>query len=52
MEIDLEILDMLMANDPAKKEYWSAKVGFEYDGSGGTEHDFVQIGGSQCLYKG
>ena len=35
MEIDLEILDMLMANAPAKKEYWSAKVGFEYDGSGG-----------------
>ena len=36
MEIDLEILDMLMANASAKKEYWSAKVGFEYDGSGGV----------------
>ena len=31
MEIDLEILDMLMANASAKKERWSAKVGFEYD---------------------
>ena len=50
MEIDLEILDMLIANASAKKEYWSAKVGFEYDGAGGTEHDFVQIGGSANAY--
>ena len=31
MEIDLEILDMLFANASAKKERWSAKVGFEYN---------------------
>ncbi len=31
MEIDLEILDMLKANASAKTEYWSVKVGFEYD---------------------
>ena len=31
MEIDLEILDMLKANASAKKEKWSARVGFEYD---------------------
>jgi hypothetical protein len=34
MEIDLEILDMLKANASAKTAYWSAKVGYEYDGSG------------------
>jgi hypothetical protein len=34
MEIDLEILDMLKANASAKTSYWSAKVGYEYDGSG------------------
>ena len=34
MEIDLEILDMLSLNADAKTVYWSAKVGFEYDGSG------------------
>ena len=39
MEIDLEILDMLSLNASAKTAYWSAKVGFEYDGSG-TESDF------------
>ena len=31
MEIDLEILDMLFANTNAKKERWSARVGYEYD---------------------
>jgi hypothetical protein len=31
MEIDLEILDMLFANTYAKKERWSARVGYEYD---------------------
>jgi len=31
MEIDLEILDMLMANASAKTEKWTAKVGFEYN---------------------
>ena len=32
MEIDLEILDMLY-NEAVTKEYWSAKVGYEWDGS-------------------
>ena len=32
MEIDLEILDMLM-NDAVTVDYWSAKVGYEYDKS-------------------
>ena len=32
MEIDLEILDMLY-NEAITKEYWSAKVGYEWDGS-------------------
>jgi hypothetical protein len=31
MEIDLEILDMLFANTNAKKEKWSARVGYEYN---------------------
>jgi len=31
MEIDLEILDMLIANASAKTERWSARVGYEYD---------------------
>ena len=34
MEIDLEILDMLMANASAKTEKWSAKVGFEINNAG------------------
>ena len=33
MEIDLEILDMLMANASAKTERWSARVGYEFDSS-------------------
>ena len=33
MEIDLEILDMLMADASAKTEKWSAKVGYEYNSS-------------------
>ena len=33
MEIDLEILDMLMANASAKTERWSARVGYEYNSS-------------------
>ena len=32
MEIDLEILDMLI-NDAITKDYWSAKVGYEWDGT-------------------
>ena len=38
MEIDLEILDMLI-NSAATQDYWSAKVGTEYDAASGT---FVQ----------
>jgi hypothetical protein len=33
MEIDLEILDMLMASGTAKTERWSARVGYEYNSS-------------------
>ena len=33
LEIDLEILDMLVA-DAVTTDYWSAKVGYEYDGTG------------------
>ena len=31
MEIDLEILDMLLVNESAKLERWSARPGYEYD---------------------
>ena len=50
MEIDLEILDMLAINASAKTEYWSAKVGFEYDGSGALESDFAEISGASNAY--
>ena len=33
MEVDLEIIDMLKVNASAKTEYWSAQVGFDWDGS-------------------
>ena len=46
MEIDLEILDMLKANADAKTEYWSAKVGFEHDGSGA----FSEVSGNSNAY--
>jgi len=46
MEIDLEILDMLKANAAAKTEYWSAKVGFEHDGSGA----FSEVSGQSNAY--
>jgi len=46
MEIDLEILDMLKANAAAKTEYWSAKVGFEHDGSGA----FSEVSGNSNAY--
>ena len=35
MEIDLEILDMLMANADAKVERWSARPAYEYNASTG-----------------
>ena len=50
MEIDLEILDMLKLDAAAKTEYWSAKVGFEYDGSGTGEPAFTEISGLSNAY--
>ena len=50
MEIDLEILDMLKANASAKTAYWSAKVGYEYDGSGTGAGAFSQISGASNAY--
>ncbi len=47
MEIDLEILDMLMANASAKKERWSAKVGFEYDAATSV---FSQVSANSNAY--
>jgi len=47
MEIDLEILDMLMANASAKTEYWSARVGHEYDSANTT---FVESSGASNAY--
>jgi hypothetical protein len=50
MEIDLEILDMLKAHASAKTSYWSAKVGYEYDGSGTGEGAWSQISGASNAY--
>tara|TARA_R100001377_G_scaffold17642_1_gene8976 strand:- start:183 stop:1832 length:1650 start_codon:yes stop_codon:yes gene_type:complete len=47
MEIDLEILDMLMSNASAKTEYWSARVGYEYDSASTT---FVESSGASNAY--
>jgi hypothetical protein len=47
MEIDLEILDMLKQNADAKTEYWSAKVGFEYDSA---NNDFHEVSGPSNAY--
>ena len=47
MEIDLEILDMLMANASAKEEKWSARVGHEYDSASTT---FVESSGASNAY--
>ena len=46
MEIDLEILDMLMANASAKTDRWSAKVGFEWDGG----NVFAESSGNSNAY--
>ena len=51
MEIDLEILDMLKANASAKTAYWSAKVGYEYDGSGTGADAWSQISGASNAYN-
>ncbi len=45
-EIDLEILDMLIANAQTKK-YWSAKIGYEYN-SGGS--NFAQSAANYTAY--
>ena len=50
MEIDLEILDMLRLNASAKDAYWSAKVGYEYDGSGTGAPAWSQISGASNAY--
>ena len=50
MEIDLEILDMLALNASAKTAYWSAKVGFEYDGSGTGAPAWSEISGASNAY--
>jgi len=50
MEIDLEILDMLKLNANAKTEYWSAKVGFEYDGSGTGAPAWTEVSGNSNAY--
>ena len=50
MEIDLEILDMLKLNASAKTAYWSAKVGFEYDGSGLNAPAWSEISGASNAY--
>ena len=52
MEIDLEILDMLKQNANAKTEHWSAKVGFEYDSTGGPSNDgvFSEVSGPSNAY--
>ena len=47
MEIDLEILDMLMSNASAKTEFWSARVGFEYDSA---TTSFVESSGASNAY--
>jgi len=41
MEVDLEILDMLIQN-AVTTDYWSARVGFDYDSNSGT----FAVGGS------
>ncbi len=47
MEIDLEILDMLKQNANAKHEYWSAKVGFEFDS---VSNVFSEVSGNSNAY--
>jgi len=47
MEIDLEILDMLIGGASAKTEYWSARVGYEYDSANTT---FVESSGASNAY--
>ena len=50
MEIDMEIVDMLKQNASAKTEYWSAKVGWEYDSA--TNSFLEESGASNAYTKG
>ena len=51
MEIDLEILDMLMADASAKSENWSAKVGFEYSAAANSaQGGFVETAANASAY--
>ncbi|MBC8421916.1 MAG: hypothetical protein H8E03_00690 [Pelagibacteraceae bacterium] len=50
MEIDLEILDMLLINESAKVERWSARVGYEYDSA--TSLFSESSGNSNAYTKG
>ena len=47
MEIDLEILDMLLVNESAKLERWSARPGYEYDTASKL---FVESSGNSNAY--
>ena len=47
MEIDLEILDMLMAGASAKTERWTARVGYEYDSATSL---FAEASGASNAY--
>ena len=47
MEIDLEILDMLLVNESAKQERWSARPGYEYDSASKL---FVESSGNSNAY--
>ena len=47
MEIDLEILDMLMAGASAKEEKWSARVGYEFDSATSS---FIESSGASNAY--
>ena len=53
MEIDLEILDMLLAN-ASKTEYWSAKIGEEYqtDGTFSQNNSATGYAYSRCSDTG
>jgi hypothetical protein len=48
MEIDLEILDMLLVNAPeATTEYWSARIGYEFNASA---NNFVDTAANRTAY--
>lgn len=47
MEIDLEILEMLIAGQTAKTEYWSTRIAFEYNS---TTRTFSEVSGNPSAY--